>query len=140
MEALQAKQSAPPTGSPSDNSGDNPGDSGDNAKGGKPTAKPTAQSSAKSSVPNEPPKIGLAEELRRWESKALKAVKSGRGAAVRFASDAIPEEIAEEIRTALTAARTAEAVKAAFAEPAIRRVVLQRLEDLVQSELGQRAA
>jgi HK97 family phage portal protein len=64
-----------------------------------------------------------AEELKRWERKALKALRAGRGAAVRFVSEAIPAEEAARISAALGAATTPDAVKAAFlkaeAEPDI---------------------
>lgn len=59
-------------------------------------------------------------ELKRWERKALKALKAGRPAAVPFVSEAIPAEAAVRIRAALADAGTVAAVKAAFvkAEPA----------------------
>lgn len=53
-------------------------------------------------------------DLARWERKALKALRAGRSAAVRFDSVAIAPADHERISTALQDARTAEAVKAAF--------------------------
>lgn len=53
-------------------------------------------------------------ELKRWERKALKALKAGRPAAVPFVSEAIPAEAAVRIRAALADAETVAAVKAAF--------------------------
>jgi HK97 family phage portal protein len=53
-------------------------------------------------------------DLRRWERKALAAVKAGKRAAVKFASDAIPADEAAAIRAALETAQDAAAVKAAF--------------------------
>lgn len=56
-------------------------------------------------------------ELRRWETKALKAVRAGRSAAVRFESEAIPAEEADDIRSVLAKAATSDEVKAAFRQP-----------------------
>lgn len=55
-------------------------------------------------------------DLRRWERKALKAVKAGRPAAVPFTPEALTPEEAEAIAERLRTATTAEAVKAAFDE------------------------
>ena len=55
-------------------------------------------------------------DLKRWEAKALKAVREKRSAAVRFDSTAIPAEIAASIQAELAGAMTPAAVKAAFAE------------------------
>lgn len=53
--------------------------------------------------------------LRQWQTKALKAVKAGRSAAVSFESAAIPAGERARVLEALKAAQDAAAVKAAFA-------------------------
>lgn len=54
------------------------------------------------------------QELRRWKSKALRALKSGKAASVNFDSDCIADDVAEHIREHLTNAKTADDVRAAF--------------------------
>lgn len=54
------------------------------------------------------------EDLERWERKALRRFKEGKGAAVRFDSEAIPESMAQELMAALTAAATVEDIRSAF--------------------------
>ena len=58
----------------------------------------------------------VGEDLRRWRDKALKALRAGRPAAVRFDSDVIPPDLSEVIEGALFEAVTADQVKAAFAD------------------------
>ena len=53
-------------------------------------------------------------DLRRWETKALKALKRSSRAAVRFESSVIPQEEYERISVALVSAQTASDVRAAF--------------------------
>lgn len=54
------------------------------------------------------------QELRRWKSKALRALKSGKAANVNFDSDYIADDVADHIREHLTNAKTADDVRAAF--------------------------
>jgi hypothetical protein len=61
------------------------------------------------------------EELRRWQRKALRAVKDGRPAGVSFITDAVAEDTQAAIRERLSIAATEEEVKAAF-EPPFRSV------------------
>ena len=53
-------------------------------------------------------------DLARWERKALKALKLGKGAAVPFSSETIDADTHARISEALRAAQTPAAVKAAF--------------------------
>lgn len=53
-------------------------------------------------------------DRQRWEAKALKALRAGKGAAVAFRPDALDDGEAQAIRAALEAAQDATAVKAAF--------------------------
>lgn len=64
--------------------------------------------------PEEADATTKALDLRRWQTKALKALKDGKRPAVRFVSDAIPSGEAAAISEALNAAETAAEVKAAF--------------------------
>jgi hypothetical protein len=57
------------------------------------------------------------EELRRWQRKALKALKAGQSAAVDFESDVLPPADLVAIRERLSAAETEEEVRGAFAPP-----------------------
>lgn len=64
----------------------------------------------------QPVGVDAAADRDRWERKAIKALKQGRPAAVRFESTAIDAAEQERIRAALAEARDVAAVKAAFAE------------------------
>jgi hypothetical protein len=57
------------------------------------------------------------EELRRWQRKALRAVKDGRPAGVSFITDAVADDTQAAIRERLSIAATEEEVKAAFEPP-----------------------
>lgn len=54
-------------------------------------------------------------ELRNWQSKAIKALKLGRPAAVAFQSERIAAPVSERISDGLACAETAEDVRAVFA-------------------------
>jgi hypothetical protein len=54
------------------------------------------------------------EEMKRWERKALRAVKSGRAAQVEFLSDMIPQEVKKLISEALVPVKTEDEVKGVF--------------------------
>ena len=58
----------------------------------------------------------IIEEVRRWERKALKRVKSGRPAACSFDSQVIPFGLSGAIEGSLAGAGSAEAVRAIFAD------------------------
>lgn len=79
------------------------------------------------------------EDLAKWQVKAMRAVKQGKPAAVRFDSDAIPEDVVEGVRHRLVTAATPDEVKAAFAESSLRRDVLERLEAQIGAEIALRA-
>ena len=55
-----------------------------------------------------------ADDLRKWEAKALKSLRRFHKAEVAFESNAIPFDEQLAIHAALKAAEDAEAVKAAF--------------------------
>ncbi len=57
------------------------------------------------------------EELRRWQRKALRAVKDGKGGGVSFITDQVAEDIQSAVRDRLAMAATEEEVKAAFEPP-----------------------
>jgi HK97 family phage portal protein len=54
-------------------------------------------------------------DLRRWRDKALKAFKVDGIGAVKFESDAIAPDVAEQIRSGLVDAKTLDEIKAVFA-------------------------
>ena len=54
-------------------------------------------------------------ELGKWQKKALRSVRVGDGAAVKFESEHIPPSQAEEITMALTECKTADEITAVFA-------------------------
>jgi HK97 family phage portal protein len=60
---------------------------------------------------------GQREELRRWQRKALKALREGKGAAVDFDTDVLGLEDQATIRERLSAATSEEEVKGAFTPP-----------------------
>jgi hypothetical protein len=65
----------------------------------------------------EQPPGGQREEMRRWQRKALKALKDGKPADVPFESDVVSIDEQAVIRERLAAACCEEEVKAAFAAP-----------------------
>ena len=68
--------------------------------------------------PEEKPDPGeQREELRRWQRKALKALKDGKGAAVGFDSDVLSPADQAAIRVRLGAAENEEEVRGAFVPP-----------------------
>jgi hypothetical protein len=52
--------------------------------------------------------------MKRWERKALRAVKSGRAAQVEFLSDMIPQEVKKLISEALVPVKTEDEVRGVF--------------------------
>lgn len=75
-------------------------------------------------------------DLDRWRRKAVKAVKAGRSAVVKFESDAIPFEEQERIRRDLASCKTADDVCAVFADKdslPILSVELKRANDLLEA-------
>ncbi len=82
----------------------------------------------------------IAADLRRWEIKAMKAVRAGKPAAVRFDSTVIPQELHKALQHGLAKASTLRQVKATFADATLRAIALQRLEDQLAGELAGRAA
>jgi len=63
------------------------------------------------------PQQNSREEMRKWERKALKALKSGKSADVEFVSDEIDDESRIIITDRLCIATTEQEVKAAFEPP-----------------------
>lgn len=57
------------------------------------------------------------EELRKWQTKALKRLKDGRGAAVPFESDVLDPALMGAIAEGLEGCETPEQVKAVFDDP-----------------------
>ena len=57
------------------------------------------------------------EELRRWQRKALKALKAGQGATVEFESDVLAPADQAAIRARLDGAQNEEEVRGAFVPP-----------------------
>lgn len=112
-------ESLPPAELPEDDAGDVPPE----------IAEPAA------AAPADAPTKAL--DLRRWQTKALKALKDGRRPAVRFVSDAIPPEEARAITDALTGAQTPADVRAAFGE-ALRGgpFALKRADDALPQALA----
>lgn len=79
-----------------------------------PNEQPGQPAEAKTAELGEPVKSQLQEELRRWQSKALKRYKRKGDFAVSFKSDIIPPTLAYAISTALAEAETPDEVKAIF--------------------------
>ena len=84
-----------------------------------PTVAPTVAPTGPQEAPQAPVDAQadpVKADLARWQRKALKAVKAGKGGAVTFESDAIPAALQAQINADLAAAQDADAVKAAFAQ------------------------
>jgi HK97 family phage portal protein len=75
-----------------------------------------------------------AADLERWERKAVKAVKAGRSAAVKFDSTAIEPEIAEQIREGLAEAAGPAEVREVFA--ALKAQVLTPIERALADKIA----
>lgn len=56
----------------------------------------------------------IKSDLRRWKTKALKALERGNGAGVAFVSDCIPEDMTAQINESLGTCSRADEVKAVF--------------------------
>lgn len=65
-------------------------------------------------VENQTEETPAQAEVRRWMTKATRAVKRGETASVPFESEIIPEDDQQRIRAALDDAKTVEEVRAAF--------------------------
>ena len=76
---------------------------------------PVEDAPAEEAAPEAVDIFSKATDLDRWERKAIKALRGGKGAAVRFESSEIDADTHARISAALTAAQTVDAVKAAFA-------------------------
>ncbi|HTR71866.1 MAG TPA: hypothetical protein VMH41_16775 [Mycobacteriales bacterium] len=104
VETPDGKPPETPSGAPGENTGETkPGEpavADKNAPGGQPKGAPTP--------------VGKAAELAAWQRKALRAMKEGRSPAVRFTSDAIADDVVEQIGFALAKSTTPEDVRAAF--------------------------
>jgi len=87
---------------------------------------------------------GKAEELRRWERKALRRLREGKGAAVAFDSQVISPVEQSRIMLALQKAETPEEVKAIFRHQRAAQAAVRLATDLetllagVQEERGKR--
>lgn len=81
---------------------------------------------------------GAAQDMERWQRKALKALKAGKSPAVPFESESIPADSADAIKDALAVATTEDEVKAAFvlsAEPAVKADPRRELQKRIQPVL-----
>jgi hypothetical protein len=110
-----------------------------------PAAPPNPAGEADPGIPpdpgrSHPPSSGnalqLATDLRRWQTKALHAARSGRHADVQFRSEAIEPQVQDLIHAALGQASSTQEVRGAFEDPAVRALVIRRLEHLLAQELS----
>jgi HK97 family phage portal protein len=77
----------------------------------------TANANADASAANEAGD-DVAQDLKRWERKALNRVRAGKCAECDFMSDVLPQSMADTVRAQLAFANDADAVKAIFANAA----------------------
>jgi hypothetical protein len=145
LERLQAgnpQPNPPPNGNPSANPpAESPAISGEvGAAPARPTVNPRLSDAPVDTRPKRngpgPGKFAaVTEELHRWEGKALRSLKSGKTASVRFSSELLAPDLEQEIRESLSTATTPDAVKGAFGAATVRHVILRRLEDEVTEQL-----
>lgn len=82
----------------------------------------------------------LLDDLRRWETKATRALKRGRAPAVRFDSDYIPLDLANRISERLKAAESVEDVREAFVDDVLKEAIAERWSGVLLGELARQAA
>lgn len=95
---------------------------------------PTQQTQESDEDEREAVNMEAANEIAAWQRKAIKAVKSGKSASVKFESDVIPEWLMDEIRLELAECMTVDEVKNVFSkkrEQGISELVVQ-LRELLQ--------
>lgn len=110
-----------------------------------PDAKPNAKPAAgKPNTPtNKEAEIdaeALLDDLRRWEIKATRAIKRGKPATVKFASDFIPSDLANRICARLEVAKTIDDVRRSFTDDVLKAAVAERWQAVLQGELAMREA
>ncbi len=93
-------------------------------------ASPPVSSPAAWPVPASIFRIAARAELQKWREKAARRMRKESRADVRFVSEAISPEMAEEIRAALAASQTVEDVQAVFGE------ALAKLDGLEEGPSG----
>jgi len=64
---------------------------------------------------NSPATSPMAEDMKKWQRKSIKALQNGKPAAVDFISDVIPAGVSDSIKAELSHAKTADDVRAVFA-------------------------